>query len=97
MASYQNYFIADEQPIFIHPGTENPEDFIEFNEDVAVPNDDNKGKTTIEKLGLDRQLLNEKRRDRLNIIKDNYFLTKKFPNFPPELKQESINKKYNNF
>ena len=85
-----NCSIVDEQPIFIHPVTENPENFIEFNEEVAVSIDDMRGKTTIEKLGLNRPLLNEERKSKLDKIKDIYILSQNTPVFPPEIKQTAI-------
>ena len=61
--------IAQESPLFIHPAHQDPEQFIGFHKEIPFAIDSNPiGKATIKALGLDRELLNEVRRDRLNIL-----------------------------
>ncbi len=51
-----------EEPLFIDPAIDNPEEYISFREEIAYPiNDNSKGKTTINSLGLNRPKLNERR------------------------------------
>src|SRR3954466_3803379 len=69
--------IGAEEPLFIHPGKEDAEAFITFNEEVPVEVNRNiRGAATIKRLGLDRELLNEQRREKLNLIRDLYELAK---------------------
>ncbi len=79
-----------EEPLFVHPGKENAEAFITFNEEVPVAINDNlRGAATIKRLGLDRELLNERRREKLNTIRVIYKLAKGYPDTYPELKEEA--------
>jgi len=79
-----------EQPVFIHPVNDNPEDFILFNEEIPIAvNENTRGKATIAKLGLDRDLLNEHRRKTFNKMKDIYDLAKGYPDILPELKRNA--------
>ncbi len=72
--------IEDEQPVIIHPANENSENFITFKEEIPVSVDGNvRGKVTILKLGLDRELLNEQRRKMFNTIRNIYDLAKGYP------------------
>jgi hypothetical protein len=58
--------LEDEAPLFIDPAHHNPEDFIAFREEIAYAIKNNPhGRTTITELGLNREILNEVRRDRL--------------------------------
>ena len=51
-----------ERPLFIHPVRQDPEQFIEYFADKPrAINDNLLGKTTIEKIGLNRQYLDERR------------------------------------
>ena len=89
--------IENEQPVFIHPGREEVETLITFREEIPVPvNANERGKVTIELLGLDREILNEQRRKTLNLVRDIYELAKVFPDDEPDLKQEVMDmvKKY---
>ncbi|MBP6456030.1 MAG: hypothetical protein KA275_04805 [Chitinophagaceae bacterium] len=68
-AKSHNDDISKEEPIFINPFLENPEEFIEFVYDIPkAKNGNDRGIKTIEKLGLDREQLNERRRELLNEI-----------------------------
>ena len=85
--------IGAEEPLFIHPGKEDAEALITFNEEVPVAVNGNiRGTATIKRLGLDRELLNEQRREKLNLIRDLYELANGFPETYPELKQVAKNK-----
>ena len=85
-----------EEPLFIHPVNDKPERHIKFKEEI--PKEKTlRGKKTIEKLGLDRELLNEDRRKYLNMVRDIYELAKGYPDTYPQLKKKAkdkINKYY---
>ncbi len=82
--------IRHEQAIFINPGNEDVETLITFNEEIPkAANDNERGIETINKLGLDRELLNEQRRKTLNMIRDIYDLAKGYPETYPELKLDA--------
>jgi uncharacterized protein (TIGR02646 family) len=58
--------VADEAPLFIHPSDDDPREFIGFREEIIYAIDGNdRGTVTIRELGLDRDDLNEMRRERL--------------------------------
>ncbi|TDB66932.1 HNH endonuclease family protein [Arundinibacter roseus] len=79
-----------EEPVFIHPFKENPEQFIEFREEIPVGIDTfGRGNMTIDKLGLDRELLNEQRRDKLRIVRDLYNIARAIPDTTHEIKAEA--------
>lgn len=62
--------VAQENPLFIDPGAMDPAEFISFRDEYPYAIDGNAiGKTTIEALGLDREALNESRRDYLQQLK----------------------------
>ena len=84
--------ISKEVPLFIHPVNDNPEDHIEFIGDVPRPrNSSAKGKVTIERTGLNRDKLNDKRKRTFTALNHIYQLVKNHPDNPPELKQNAIN------
>ena len=59
-----------ESPLFINPTTSNPEQHISFRAEIPYSIDGNsQAQTTISSLGLDREALNEQRRDRLAKLK----------------------------
>jgi uncharacterized protein (TIGR02646 family) len=83
--------VSQELPVFIHPVLDDPQEFIEFKEEIPFSIDDNlRGKKTIEMLGLDREALNERRRERLGLVRDLYNLAKNIPATTPEIKAEAI-------
>ncbi len=83
--------IAEESPYFVKPDIEDPENFIEFKEEIPFPIDeDRRGQLTIEKLGLSRETLNERRRERLALIRDLYNIAKDIPITTPEIKQKAM-------
>jgi len=80
--------IDAEEPLFIHPAKENPEKFIAFKDEVPVTvNNDPRGDRTIKELGIDREKLNDRRRERLNLIRTIYNLAKGYPDTNPDLKK----------
>jgi len=80
--------IAEEAPLFLKPDAENPEQFIEFKEEIPFSIDENpRGKATIQMLGLDRAALNENRKTKLDIVRTLYGLAKEFPETSQELKE----------
>ncbi|WPQ64573.1 hypothetical protein SIO70_06790 [Chitinophaga sancti] len=61
--------IALEQPVFIHPADENPEDFISFNhENIYAVGNNQRGTMTIALLELDRSELTQARAEMLDAI-----------------------------
>jgi uncharacterized protein (TIGR02646 family) len=84
--------IKKETPVFIKPDIEDPEKFIEFKEEIPFPSRDSpRGNQTIKKLGLDRETLNERRREKLGLIRDIYNLAKDIPLTTPDIKQKAVN------
>lgn len=72
----RSYSISDEEPLFINPSEINPSDHLTFHREVPIGKT-REGQTTIKYLGLDREDLNEMRRDTLNSLisaKSNYEL-----------------------
>lgn len=62
--------LKKEKPIFIDPGKEDPENFIQFEGQIPVGVDkEGRGRNTIKYLELDRDILNEKRLEELQEIK----------------------------
>ena len=58
--------VAEEAPLLIHPSDDDPRELIGFREEIVYAIDGNdRGRTTITELGLDRDGLNEARRERL--------------------------------
>jgi uncharacterized protein (TIGR02646 family) len=61
--------IRREDPLFIHPAVQDPEQFISFRREIPYAIKGNPyGRATIEALGLRREIFNERRRDRLAIL-----------------------------
>jgi uncharacterized protein (TIGR02646 family) len=59
--------VAGEDPLFINPAERDPEQYISFRREIPYAIDGNPyGTATIEALGLAREVINERRRDRLN-------------------------------
>jgi uncharacterized protein (TIGR02646 family) len=89
-ATSHNSNIALETTVFINPSNENPENYIRFNEELPVAIDNNlRAVETIQKLGLDRDILNEYRRQKLSLVRDIYKLAKGYPDTYPALKQQA--------
>jgi len=86
--------ISQEEPLFINPENENPEDFISFRGEIVFAINGNlRGKTTIESAGLDRVELESNRKTMLEIIKRLYEIANSNPKLPQS--QEAINYLYN--
>jgi uncharacterized protein (TIGR02646 family) len=61
--------LSAEEPLFLNPAQQDPEQFIGFRKEIPFAINGNKfGKATIRALGLDREILNEVRRDYLAIL-----------------------------
>ncbi len=85
--------IENETPIFIHPVFDDPEEYIEFNDNEPYAVDGNaRGNITINKLALDREELNEHRKRTLNLVIDIYELAKGYPDTNPIVKNKAKNK-----
>jgi len=62
--------VSQEEPLLINPADADPAEFIGFREEIPYAIDDNpSGRATIAALGLDREALNERRRDKLGMLK----------------------------
>ena len=62
--------ITKEELLFVDPGKMDPEGFIGFRDEYPFAINGNAvGKTTIKALGLDREVLNDRRRDRLAMLR----------------------------
>jgi hypothetical protein len=67
--------IALEQPLFIDPSTEDPEEFISFRKEIPYAVDGNiRGQTTIDALGLSRESLNDERRELYTLLYHVYLI-----------------------
>ncbi len=76
-----------EQPLFIHPANENPEELIAFVDNIPVAINGNvRAIATIKKLQLARESLNEHRLSKLNPIRTLYLLTLEIPEINVELR-----------
>ena len=85
---------SQEEPLFINPEIENPEDFISFRGEIVFAIDGNlRGKTTIEGAGLDRVELESNRKTTLEKIKRIYEIANASPELPQS--KEAINYLYN--
>jgi uncharacterized protein (TIGR02646 family) len=84
--------IDREQPLFIDPGKENPEDFIGFDGVMAFAIDDNpRGNATISALELnDRDGLKEARRQRLHILRAQWIVIQTAEENPGNLALEAL-------
>ena len=83
--------VKDESPIFIKPDIEDPEKYIEFKEEIPFPvNGNPRGAQTIKKLGLDRESLNERRREKLGLIRTLYDLAKDMPVTTAQIRQKAV-------
>lgn len=74
--------ITKETPLLIDPAKENPEDFIEFiGTNPKAINGNNKGQTTIDRIGLDRPFLDEEKLELYKATKAIYEISED-PNLP---------------
>ena len=85
--------IEDETPLLINPTKVNPEDYISFRQEVAYSIDDNPyGEVSIDGLGLNRTELEEKRREKLNILLRLFDILLQSQRFPDDVKLQDIAK-----
>jgi uncharacterized protein (TIGR02646 family) len=83
--------IKEEAALFVKPDQDDPMDFIEFREEIPFPVLENlRGGQTIQRLGLDRETLNERRREKLGLIRDLYNLAKDIPVTTLEIKGKAV-------
>jgi uncharacterized protein (TIGR02646 family) len=69
-ATHHRRSIAIEQPVLINPLLEDPRKFIGFNEEIPIGLDPNlRGQTTIGVTGIDRNVMNEDRREHLDRVR----------------------------
>lgn len=86
--------LNQEEPLFINPEIENPEDFISFRGEIVFAIDGNlRGKITIEGAGLDRVELEGNRKTTLEKIKRLYEIANATPELPQS--KEAIEYLYN--
>jgi hypothetical protein len=76
--------LQKETPLFIDPSSDDPEDdpetLISFREEIPFPlNDNPRGKTTIDQMGLKRRELNERRFEVYERLKTLYLVANKIP------------------
>ena len=77
--------------MLIDPAREDPEERISFRAEVPYAlNGDARGRTTIEALGLDREALNERRRDRLAMLRAISFVAASDPPLPGRDRAQEI-------
>lgn len=82
--------ISKELALFIHPANEEVETLISFEEEMPrAINGNLRAVATIEKLGLDRELLNEQRRKILTEVRIIYELARDIPATIPALKAKA--------
>ena len=82
VASHQDD-INQEEPLFVHPANDNPEDFISFHGAVVFAVEGRpKGNTTIKGTGLDRVELEERRRVHLETLQRLYEIATATPELP---------------
>lgn len=81
-----------EEPFFINPRLDEPSLYISFKEEVPVGIDAlGRGKKTIEKLGLAREVLNEDRRSTLSTIKRLYSIIQGVVNKNDSIYERTVN------
>lgn len=74
-----------EVPLFIDPSAADPEEHIAFRREIPYPvNNSPRGAATIRALGLDREILNERRRDELTELEVLYEIVRMEPSASAE-------------
>ena len=72
--------IGREEPLFINPSVDDPEEFISFRREIPFPIDNHpRAKATIEGLGLKRPKLNERRLENYERLKTLYQIAYRLP------------------
>ena len=85
--------IDREQPLFVDPGKENPEEFIGFRGEMAFAIDGNqKAQVTIDSLKLNQRSLPEARLQRLNLLKRLYEFVEIAPMHPDNSELQQVAK-----
>ncbi|MFN2456254.1 MAG: hypothetical protein ABR577_18800 [Pyrinomonadaceae bacterium] len=80
-----------EEPLFIDPVADNPEEYISFREEIAYPlNGNPKGKVTINLLGLNRQKLNERRLEVYRRLRELYSIANLNPPIPESVAARTL-------
>lgn len=80
-----------EEPLFVDPSVDDPEDFISFRKEVPYPIGNNpRGKATIEELGLKRHKLNEKRLERYELLQSLYEVANMNPPIPESRRAQDL-------
>ena len=98
-ATSHHQTINDEQSLFIHLSEEDPEQFIQYQDEIPIAVDNNiRGEATIAQTGLRRKRLNDDRIEKLNPIRDLYNIAVGCPETDPEYKAQvtSLVMKYYN-
>lgn len=76
--------------MFINPAVDDPKEYITFYDEVPVAIDNNdRGVITINKLGLNREKLNDQRRKTIAMIKDLYDIARDIPETSASLKERA--------
>lgn len=75
--------LVKEEPLFIDPSVDDPEQYISFRREVPYPiNNNPRGEATITHLGLKRQKLNERRLERYKMLQSLYEVSYMNPPIP---------------
>lgn len=83
--------VSQEDPLFINPCERDPEELISFRREIPYAIDGNHyAMSTIEALGLNREILNERRRDRLEMLKALYTVVMSADRIPKD-EQQMVN------
>jgi len=83
--------ISNENPVFVNPAEENPEDYIGFRGDTPYTiNGSRRGEDTITALGLKREPLRGRRADLLEKLKLVYDFANQFPQSPHSARAQQL-------
>ena len=83
--------LRKEQPLFIDPSSDDPEQFISFRREVPFAlNGNARGEATIKGLGLNRQKLNEKRFEHYDMLRTLYKIARKDPPIPESVDAQNF-------
>jgi hypothetical protein len=83
--------LAEEEPLLINPRQSDPQEHIGFRDEYPYPIGDGAiGRTTINCLGLDREQLNEARRDHLAMVRVLWNLAEAIPRELPETAEAQL-------
>lgn len=83
--------VAGEDPLFIHPEQDDPARFLTFDHENIIPVGNNeRGRTTIHCLQLDRTELTQHRAEMLSMVKALYDVVALFPDEQPALRSKAV-------